>query len=185
MFITAFTSARHLSLSWASSIQSILPHPTFWRFILILSSHLPLDLPSKADYCSPFLCKINKHLRYMCDPLMLSWPVHWKLYIQRYFSCLHFISTWLVSFYPQGFLNIQLHKIESVVVISNTPRARKQSNRHDNSPHPSPKIEDAWAYTARTAPCSCVLCKAQSVQAYWDWEPGNQSGNTFRGNNKL
>ena len=27
-FITAFTSARHLSLSWASSIQSILPHPT-------------------------------------------------------------------------------------------------------------------------------------------------------------
>jgi len=27
-FITAFTSARHLSLSGASSIQSILPHPT-------------------------------------------------------------------------------------------------------------------------------------------------------------
>ena len=39
MFITAFTSARHLSLSWASSIQSIPPHPTSWRFILILSSH--------------------------------------------------------------------------------------------------------------------------------------------------
>jgi hypothetical protein len=27
-FITAFTSARHLSLSWASSIQSITPHST-------------------------------------------------------------------------------------------------------------------------------------------------------------
>ena len=27
-FITAFTSARHLSLSWASSIQSTKPHPT-------------------------------------------------------------------------------------------------------------------------------------------------------------
>jgi len=27
-FITAFTSARHLSLSSASSIQSIPPHPT-------------------------------------------------------------------------------------------------------------------------------------------------------------
>jgi hypothetical protein len=27
-FITAFTSARHLSLSWGSSIQSISPHPT-------------------------------------------------------------------------------------------------------------------------------------------------------------
>ena len=32
-FITAFTSARHLSLSWASSIQSKPPHPTSWRSI--------------------------------------------------------------------------------------------------------------------------------------------------------
>jgi len=45
-FIAAFTSARHLSLSWASLIQSIPPHPTSWRFILILSSHLHLGLPS-------------------------------------------------------------------------------------------------------------------------------------------
>ena len=36
-FITAFTSACHLSLSWTSSIQSIPPHPTSWRSILILS----------------------------------------------------------------------------------------------------------------------------------------------------
>ena len=35
-FITAFTSARHLSLSSASSIQSIIPHRTFWRSILTL-----------------------------------------------------------------------------------------------------------------------------------------------------
>jgi len=27
-FIIAFTSVRHLSLSWASSIQSVLPNPT-------------------------------------------------------------------------------------------------------------------------------------------------------------
>jgi hypothetical protein len=33
-FITAFTRARHLSLSWASSIQSTTPHPTSWRSIL-------------------------------------------------------------------------------------------------------------------------------------------------------
>jgi len=46
MFITAFKSAHHLSLSWASSIQSISPHPTTWRPILILSSHLRLGLPS-------------------------------------------------------------------------------------------------------------------------------------------
>ena len=47
-FITTFTSARHLSLSWAISIQSIPPHPTSWRSILILSSHLRLGLPSGA-----------------------------------------------------------------------------------------------------------------------------------------
>ena len=45
-FITAFTSTCHLSLSWARSIQSIPPHPTSWRSILILSSHLRLVLPS-------------------------------------------------------------------------------------------------------------------------------------------
>ena len=44
-FITALTSVCHLSLSWASPIQSIYPHPT-WRSVLILSTHLRLDLPS-------------------------------------------------------------------------------------------------------------------------------------------
>ena len=44
-FIAAFTSARHLSLFSNSSIQSIYPHPTSWRSILILSSHIHLDLP--------------------------------------------------------------------------------------------------------------------------------------------
>jgi len=45
-FITALTNVRHLSLSWASPIQSIYPHPTSWRSILILSIHLRLGLPS-------------------------------------------------------------------------------------------------------------------------------------------
>ena len=45
-FITALTSVRHLSLSWASPIQSIYPHPTSWRSVLILSTHLYLGLPS-------------------------------------------------------------------------------------------------------------------------------------------
>ena len=45
-FITALTSVRHLSLSWASPIQSIYPHPTYWRSVLILSTHLRLGLPS-------------------------------------------------------------------------------------------------------------------------------------------
>jgi len=45
-FITALTSVRHLSLSWSSPIQSIYPHPTSWRSILILCTHLRLGLPS-------------------------------------------------------------------------------------------------------------------------------------------
>ena len=44
-FITTLTSVRHLSLSWAHPIQSIYPHPTSWRSILILSTHLCLGLP--------------------------------------------------------------------------------------------------------------------------------------------
>ena len=45
-FITALTSIRQLSVSWARPIQSICPHPTSWRSILILSTHLRLGLPS-------------------------------------------------------------------------------------------------------------------------------------------
>jgi hypothetical protein len=45
-FITAFTRARHLSLSWARSIQSMSAHPTSWRSILLLYYHLCLGLPS-------------------------------------------------------------------------------------------------------------------------------------------
>ena len=45
-FFTALTTVRHLSLSWASPIQSIYPHPTSCRSILILSTHLHLCFPS-------------------------------------------------------------------------------------------------------------------------------------------
>ena len=45
-FITALTSVRYLSLSWDSPIQSTYPHPTFWRSILMLSTHLRLGLRS-------------------------------------------------------------------------------------------------------------------------------------------
>ena len=45
-FITALTSVGLLSLSWASPIQSIYPHPTSWRSNLILSTRLRLGLPS-------------------------------------------------------------------------------------------------------------------------------------------
>ena len=45
-FITALTSVRHLSLSWASPIQSIYLYTTSWRSVPILSTRLRLGLPS-------------------------------------------------------------------------------------------------------------------------------------------
>ena len=41
-FITAPTSVRHLSVTWASPIQSIYTHPTSWRSVLILSAWVPV-----------------------------------------------------------------------------------------------------------------------------------------------
>ena len=52
-FITTFTRAHHLSLSWACLIQSMPPHPTTWRSIIILS-HLRLGHPS-GPFPSGFL----------------------------------------------------------------------------------------------------------------------------------
>ena len=58
-FLAVLTSARHLSLSWANSIQSTQPPPTSWRSILILSSHLHLGLPNgliTSDFPTRTLC---------------------------------------------------------------------------------------------------------------------------------
>ena len=55
-FITAYTSAHHLSLSYATSFQSIPPHSTSWRSILILSSPLCLG-PLSGFFPSGFLTK--------------------------------------------------------------------------------------------------------------------------------
>jgi hypothetical protein len=66
-FITALTSARHLSLSWASSIQSILPHPTSWRFTLTLSSHLHPGIPSG-------LFHLFFPTKTLCTPLLFPIP---------------------------------------------------------------------------------------------------------------
>ena len=77
-FITSFTSVRHLfPLSCARSIQSIPSHPTSWRSILILSSHLHLSLPNylfisgfptKTLYTlllSPILATCTAHLIFL------------------------------------------------------------------------------------------------------------------------
>ena len=72
-FITALTSFRHLSLSWASPIQSIYPHPTSWRSVLILSAHLRLGLPSglltvRFPHQDPIRPPLLPHTRHMPSP---------------------------------------------------------------------------------------------------------------------
>jgi len=74
-FITALTSVRHLSLSWASPIQYIYTHPTSWRSILILFTHLHLGLPSGL-FPSGFP---TKTLYTLSSPIRATCPAHLTL----------------------------------------------------------------------------------------------------------
>ena len=69
-FITALTSVRHLSLSWANPIQSTFPHHTSWRSILILSTHLRLGLPSGLGFPhqDPIHPPLLTYTRHMTNP---------------------------------------------------------------------------------------------------------------------
>ena len=78
-FIIAFTTARHLSLSWARSIQSIILHPTFRRFNFMLSCHLRLGrlsslLPSSFPTKMLYAPLLSPHTCYM------PWPI-WVLLV--------------------------------------------------------------------------------------------------------
>ena len=74
--ITASTSTRHLFLSWARSIQSMLPHPISWRPLLILSSHprlgfpsgiFPLGFPTKTLHVPPLSPYVPHALQPCCS----------------------------------------------------------------------------------------------------------------------
>ena len=69
-FITALTSIRQLSLSWASPIQSIYTHPTSWRSNLILSTHLRQSLPSglflSGFYTKTLYTSLSSPIRATC-----------------------------------------------------------------------------------------------------------------------
>ena len=99
-FITVLTSARHLSLSWAYSIQSPQPLPTSSRSILILSSHLRLGLPGGlfpsgflTKTLSAFIFKVKIFLYYRTPKIRRN-----KWLQKRYFTVTR-NSIWLCSSY--------------------------------------------------------------------------------------
>jgi len=78
-FNTAFTSACHLSLLWARLIQSMSPHPTSWRSIIILSSHLSLGLPS--CFFSPLLVSPPKLCMHLSSPPYMLHAPHISFFL--------------------------------------------------------------------------------------------------------
>ena len=85
-FITALTSVRQLSLSWASPIQSIYPHPTSWISIVMLSTHVRLGLPSAL---LPSGFPTNTLYTPLSSPIRATCPAHLIL--------LHFITRTLLG----------------------------------------------------------------------------------------
>ena len=137
-FITAFTSARHLSLSWSSSIQSIPLHPTSWRSILILSSYLRLGLPSGL-FPSGFSTKTQ--YTPLLSPIRATCPTHLirldfitqTIFGEQYRSLSSSLCTFLHSPVTSSLLgpNILLNTL-----FSNTLSLRSSLSVSDRVSHP-------------------------------------------------
>ena len=121
---TALTSAHHLSPSWARSIQSMPSHPTSWRSILILSSHLRLVI--LRIHLSPVRTTFPAHL-ILLD--LISWTVVYKEYRSLNSSLYSFLHYPITSS-PLG-PNILLSTL-----FSNTFSPRSSVNVSDQVPHP-------------------------------------------------
>ena len=84
-FITVHTTVRHLSLSWASPIQSIYPHPTACISILILFTHLRLGLPSglfPSGFPTKTLC--TGYTRFISSVDLYMFRAYLWTFIRRY-----------------------------------------------------------------------------------------------------
>jgi hypothetical protein len=105
-FITVPTSARHLSLSWARSIQSPQPAPTSWRSHLrlcLLNGLVPSGFPTN-NLCTP-----------LPSPIGVTCPAHLTLLNftprtilgNEYMSCLYtcFLNShWILTLRTVSFI---------------------------------------------------------------------------------
>ena len=137
-FITAFTSAHHLSLSSASSIQSIPPHVTSRRYILILSSHLRLDLPSGLF---PLSFPTKSLYKPLLSPIRATCPVPLILlnFITRTILCKEYrsLSSSLCSFlYSPVTSSLLAPNILLNTLFSNTFSLRSSHNVSAQVSHP-------------------------------------------------
>jgi len=140
-FITTFRSPRHLSLSWASSIQSIPPYSTSWRSILILSSLLHLDLPSGL---SPSGFPTKTLYTPLLSPIRATCPAHLilldlitrRIFGEEYRS----LSSSLCSFLHYPVTSSALGpNILLKILFSNTLSLRSYLSVNDQVSHPYKK----------------------------------------------
>jgi len=137
-FITALTSSHYLPLFWAISIQSITPHPTSWRSILISSFHLFLGLlscpflsafPTKTLYM-PLLSSIRA--AFSTHLILLDFITH-KILGEQYRSFSSSLCSFLYFLFTSSLLglNILLNNL-----LLNTLRIRSSLNLCDQVSHP-------------------------------------------------
>ena len=110
-FITAFTTACQQSLSWDLSIQSIPLHPTSWRSILILSSHLRMCLQCGLFPSGLSTKTLHARLPHTCY-MARTTPKYFLQNSAIFITLPHIINT----YDPSCFINCKI-EIFTVVII--------------------------------------------------------------------
>ena len=131
-FITALTSVRQLSLSWASPVQSIYPYTLIPLRSILISTHLRLDLlpsgfPTKTLYTplsSPTRATCLAHLILLDFITRTILGEEYKLFSSSLYNLLHSPVTYITLFNYQrntqrGFLALKPVAIFCLCIVSN------------------------------------------------------------------